>query len=276
MNAVSVNARIYSARIFVITFDWCVNASRVRIARISGARVVVIARNCNVFASSCLVARIGGTCIAVITILWGALALAVYATLNGTCIFVIATKDVLTLSIDTFIDGTSVVIIAIDWCADTSFSLDTSINSARISIVTTAIVWSIGASTVRIASIYSASNTIITVLWGVDDSFGCITSLDGAKIRILARKWSVDTFSRSGITLISCACISVVTDNRGVSATSWCASINGTFVVITASVIVWGECALSVLWVASINSTADTIITDFVGAWICVSVRSGC
>jgi hypothetical protein len=170
MNTVSVNARIYSARIFVIAVDWSVDTSRVRITRISGARIVVVTRNCNVFASSCLVARIGGTCITVITALWSALALAVNTAFNGTNVLIITAENVLTFSINAFVNSTSVVIVTVNWSVYTSLSWNTRVSGARIFVITKSIVRSADASTVRIASIYSTCDTIVAILWCVDDS----------------------------------------------------------------------------------------------------------
>jgi hypothetical protein len=170
MNAVSINTRINCASVFVITIDWSVNASRVRIARIFCVGIVVIAINCNVFASSCFVARISGASIAVITILLSALALTVYARFSGTCVIVITTKDVLALSINTFVNCASIVIITIDRSIYASFSWNTRIYSARIFIVTKSVIWSVLTSAMSIASINSARNTIIAILWCIDNA----------------------------------------------------------------------------------------------------------
>jgi hypothetical protein len=269
MDTVSIDARIYSTFVSIAARNWSVNASRVRIARILGACIVVVTGDCNVLASSRFVARISGTCIAVIATLWGALASSVDAGFSGTCIAIVTAEDVLASSVNAFVKSTCIFVITIDWSTHASLSSNTNISGATIFVITKTVVWSVVATTAWNTGIDCASNSIVTVFLGGNESFGLIAGLEGTLIRILGCNCSVHTFSSSGVALIRSTCITVVTNYRSVGASCCCTSIDGTFVVITASIIVRGECAFSTLGIACINSTANAIITDFVGAKIC-------
>jgi hypothetical protein len=183
--------------------------------------------------------------------------------IGGTCICIITREDVLALSVNALVGGTFVSITTVHWGVNTSLSLNAGISGARILVITSSVVWGVCASAVRIASINCATNTIITILWGGDHSFLCITSLDVAKIWIGGCHWGVNAFSSSCITLVSGASITVITNNRRMSASCCSTSIDGAFVVITASIIVRGKSAFSRIFIASINGTADTVIADF-------------
>jgi hypothetical protein len=146
MNTVSINARINSAKIFVITIHRSVNASRMRIARVLGAWIVVVTSDCNVLASSSRIARIGCASIGVITADWSDLALSIDAFFCSAWVFVIAIENVLAFSIHTKILGASVFVITVNWGAYTSFAVYANIDTARILIVTKSIIWSVHTS----------------------------------------------------------------------------------------------------------------------------------
>jgi hypothetical protein len=181
---------------------------------------------------------------------------------SGACILVITSENVFAFSVNALVGGTLVSITAVHWSVDASFSWNAGIGGARILVITESIVWGVSASSIFVARINCASNSIITVPWSVDDSSLSITGLDGAFVWISGWHWGVNAFSRSCITLISGTSITIVTNNWSVGASGCGTSIDGAFVVITASIIVWGESASSRSVIAIVDGTADTVIAN--------------
>jgi hypothetical protein len=130
-----------------------------------------------------------------------------------------------TLSINADIFCARGSIVTVHWGVNASLSDDARVDSARIVVVTKCIVDGVDASAVNVARVNSARNTIIAILWGHHTSFDFIARSNAARIGCFASFWDGSAFSRFGIAKIASACIAVITDDCGVSAAGWSASI---------------------------------------------------